>query len=343
MLVLYSSDARPRYVSDIATALAVPAGARFQFRYQSRYLSPEVQRMLGENSLTNVTALVCFIGNRNKATGEEFLLPVRLAKVCAVEKIGDAYVFNMQATEYPDLGRWPRTGAEIVRHGAQVVSEIVANNHNEYYAVNWDSSGSLATKSISGNEGWSGVAERVLQLSTFSSSYLLRLELADSAGSPMQISADDSGWLEFDPRRSYRVRVWFYGNSVDFGNRTITLETDGEVLSSISDQKYVVRSRYDQADFWFTPKTADQSKRTLLRLVSSPADPSDSADIATEVELRCLVVRPLAPRMWLALLAGASATAVAMPGLLGEALPIEWRLVVAGAGAVGVAVAAGLR
>lgn len=343
MLILYSSDARPRYVSDIATSLAVSTGARFQLRYQSRYLSPEVQRMLGEKSLTNKPALVCFIGNRNPSAGEEFLLPVRFATVRSVENIGDAHVFEMQADEYPDLAQWPREGADIARHGAQVVRQIVANSYNEYYAVNWDSSASLAPRSIGGTQGWSGVAERVLQLATFSKSYLLRLELADSSGKAIRVSADYSGWLEFDPRRSYRVRVWFYGNSTDFGNRTITLETDGEVLSSISDQKYVVRSRYDQVDFWFTPKAADQSKRTLLRLVSSPAQPSDAADIGTEIELRCLVVRPLAPRMRLALLAGLSATAVAMPGILGPTWPLEWRLVLAGAGAAGVAIAAGLR
>ncbi|MFT3832547.1 MAG: hypothetical protein QM711_04395 [Micropruina sp.] len=343
MLVLYSSDARPRYVNDIATALAMPNGARFHFRYQARYLSPEVQRMLGENSLIGSVALICFIGNRNNTTAEEFLLPVRLAKVTAVEKIGDAYVFTLQASGYPDLGQWPRSRDEIVERGSSAVRQGISNNHDEYYAAYWDSSGSLGSKSSKGTEGWAGVTERLLLLETFAQTYLLRLELTDSKGSPMQVSADETGWLSFDPRRSYRVRAWFYGNSVDFGNRTIKLETDGEVLSSISDQRYVVRSRYDQVDFWFTPKASDQPKRTLLRVVSSPASPSDPSDIPTEVELRCLVTRPLAPRMLLALIAGASATAVAAPGLLGDAVPIEWRLLIAGVGALGVAVAAGLR
>ena len=342
MLVMCSSDARPRYVSDIAMVLATPTGVRFQFRYQSRYFSPEVQRRIGENSLVGVTALVCFIGNRGQGD-MEFLVPVRLAKVCVVEKIGDAYVFSMEAAGYPDLGKWSRAQAEIILEGSKIVKKMIADSHGEYYAVNWDESGSIGSKAIGGTEGWAGIAERILRLSTFKNSYLLRVELADSDGSPLCIKADDSGWLKFDPRSSYRVRVWFYGNSVDFGNRAIRLETNGEVLSSISDQKYVVRSRYDQVDFWFTPKVADQAKRTLLRLVSSPADSSDNADVGTEVELRCLVTRPLGPRVCLAILGGVSAAVVAVPGLIGDAVPIGWRILIAAVGALGVALGASLR
>ncbi|GEM_PF-3059151 len=345
MLVMCSSDARPKYLSDIAMVLATPAGARFRFRYQTDYLSSDVLERIGENSLVGTTALVCFIGNRGQQD-KEFLIPVRLAKVCAVEKIGKtAYVFSLQASDYPDLEQWPRNREELTKTGSSYLRKMISNCRNKYHDVNLGGDGLFETNPIRGAKGWDEVAERLLYLPTFKNSYLLHLELVDRNGFPMQIKTDSSGWLEFDPRKSYRVRVWFYGNNIDFEKRarTIKLETNGEVLSSISDQKYIVQSRYDRVDFWFTPKMSDQAKRTLLRLVSSPSDPSDIADIYTEVELRCLVTRPLGPRMALAFLMGFSATAVAVPGIFGDVMPMEWRFLCACIGALGAAIGTALR
>lgn len=342
MLIMCSSDARPKYVSDIAMALAMPTGTQFRFRYHRSYLSKKVHQKLGDGSLVEEDALICFHGNRGSGD-EEFLVPIRLAKVCAVEEMGDAYVFTLQAADYPDLGQWAREFDGIRRHGVKELRRMVSDNDSKYYAVSWDSSRLLVSNVIVGKDGWVGVVDRLLRLPTFKNSYLLRLDLTDDSGVPVQIDVEEGGWLKFDPRRSYRVRVWFKGDNTYFGNRTIRLLTNGEVLSSISDQVYDVRSRYDQVDFWFTPKVGEQPKRTLLRLISSPSGEPDEADIGTEVELLCLVTRPLGPRMWLALLSGISATVVSAPALMGDGVPFVARLLVGSLGALGIAFAAGLR
>lgn len=136
MLVMCSSDARPKYLSDIAMVLATPAGARFRFRYQTDYLSSDVLERIGENSLVGTTALVCFIGNRGQQD-KEFLIPVRLAKVCAVEKIGKtAYVFSLQASDYPDLEQWPRNREELTKTGSSYLRKMISNCRNKYHDVN---------------------------------------------------------------------------------------------------------------------------------------------------------------------------------------------------------------
>lgn len=342
MLILNSSDSRPRYVRDIATAVASPTGSTFQFRYQSRYLAPDVQRLLASGAV-GAPLTVCFVGNRHaNATERPFLVPVRAGRVVSVDPYGDAYVITISAEGYPDLQAWPRRTADLMAFGCEKLTTLISNNHDEYYA-GFDETGSLMPPSKPESiDGWTSVVERLLCLPTFESTFFLRVALVDGKGEPLRITPDGEGWLRFDQNTTYRLRTWFYGNDSTFDTRTISLKADGETLSSISDQVFVIRSRYDRVDFWFTPKAHESSRRTVLRIVSTPATPSVS-DVATELELRCLVPRPVTRRLLLSVLAGASATAVATPALLGQGTDLPAKIAIAAAGALGVALATGLK
>ena len=48
MLLCLSSAAMPRYKQDILRALAMPAGARLQFRYNLRWVAQALHRTVGQ-------------------------------------------------------------------------------------------------------------------------------------------------------------------------------------------------------------------------------------------------------------------------------------------------------
>lgn len=99
MIVLLSSDFRPRYSDDIIRILALPRGGQLQLRYGASLLTADVQGRVPREQLAGETALVCFVADANAPTPFA-LVPVRFVTIIRAEKVGTSYIFTVAADAF---------------------------------------------------------------------------------------------------------------------------------------------------------------------------------------------------------------------------------------------------
>jgi hypothetical protein len=99
MIVLLSSDSRPRYSDDIIRILAMPRGGQVQLRYGAALLSGDVQKHVAREHLAGEAALVCFVAGSN-APMPFALVPVRFVTIIRAEKVGTSYIFTVAADAF---------------------------------------------------------------------------------------------------------------------------------------------------------------------------------------------------------------------------------------------------
>ncbi len=93
-MLFLACDLRRKYAEDILTALALPPGALLQFRYDSKYVAPSARRILAEESLAGIEAVIGFVSG--VYAGDSFLLPVRYAAVNSVEVSAGFYLVRFK-------------------------------------------------------------------------------------------------------------------------------------------------------------------------------------------------------------------------------------------------------
>lgn len=99
MIVLLSSDFRPRYSDDIIRILALPRGAQLQLRYSAQLLADDVRSRVPREQLAGEAALVCFVANAD-APVPLAIVPVRFATIIRAERVGTSYIFTVAADAF---------------------------------------------------------------------------------------------------------------------------------------------------------------------------------------------------------------------------------------------------
>ncbi|WP_265587365.1 hypothetical protein [Sphingomicrobium arenosum] len=96
-LILLSSGLRARYREDVVRALALPTGRKLQFRYRKRHIESALVKNL--KSLTGRTVFICYL-ECSDPNRQIRLLPVRSAKIGAVEAAGEKFIFTLIVEKY---------------------------------------------------------------------------------------------------------------------------------------------------------------------------------------------------------------------------------------------------
>ncbi|WP_164964335.1 hypothetical protein [Rubrivivax sp. JA1026] len=93
MLFFFSSDSAPRYRQDILRALAMPAGARLQFRYRLRHVALGLHDRIEGNQLVDADVCLSYVDTSDQ-NSPPAIAPVRAGKVAYTEVQGDFCVFE---------------------------------------------------------------------------------------------------------------------------------------------------------------------------------------------------------------------------------------------------------
>ena len=117
MNLLFSSDARPRYISDIVDAMCYPCGHIVRLRYQDKYVSPGVRNWrVKASGLVRVPycdkdAVVIFADTSNTPTSHMFMFfPVRFGRIVALWKRASIYYVDVKLCGFVDYH--PATGTD---------------------------------------------------------------------------------------------------------------------------------------------------------------------------------------------------------------------------------------
>jgi len=168
MLLLLSSGARSRYREDIVRCLALPRGARLQFRYDLTIVDQAIVADVRSGKLIGQSALVCYLWNRVEGAPTEFA-PCRMVQIVKAQIIGSSFIVLFEAGAYPRISdnvefatllsddakrlpHWEREGAAYKLRGLFAV-ELTAK---------------LAIDTSNDLDAFEGVVKKLSQFSDFS-------------------------------------------------------------------------------------------------------------------------------------------------------------------------------
>lgn len=95
MLLCISSAAMPRYKQDILRALAMPVGARLQFRYNLRWVAQALHDRTKSDSLKGLEACIAYI-DQSLSEKPPDIAPIRAATILSTEVQGDFCVVEFE-------------------------------------------------------------------------------------------------------------------------------------------------------------------------------------------------------------------------------------------------------
>jgi hypothetical protein len=332
-ILLLSSNLRLRYSEDILSALALPPGARIQFRYNSEYVAPSLVRQVADKTVIGQRALLAFVADVDVPS--PFCVPVRLVTVASAECVADIYLFQLRLEEYANLDSQPLSVAKI-RASSRVTIEKIREANNKFYAaVTKFPDLQLNLQEGSPAAKWLSVVRRLSQHGTFAKSYFVRIDPpCTQSGEPLSFDAD--GRLGLTEWRTTRLPVSFYSEHyADGERRTLSVETDGTYLSVSSDSSYEVSSRYDTVELWLQPNPTvfDALARVTVRLLA--VDPAAEGKTPSTIARIPVLVRRSRRRLLRRVVSSAvGAFLVAMPAIVGQGAPLTLRVVSGIAGAV---------
>ena len=99
MFICLSSGSRPQYRDDVFRALALPAGAAIQFRYDKRYLTQATSTDVQNKAAANQPALIVYVDQAAQDSPPGFV-PCRYAKIKSVAEHGTTVSIELIVGDY---------------------------------------------------------------------------------------------------------------------------------------------------------------------------------------------------------------------------------------------------
>jgi hypothetical protein len=338
-LLLLSSDTRPRYAEDILTALALPAGATIQFRYEDDYVAQALQISIAENKpdrpVVGTQAILGFVSNADPL--KPFVVPVRFATVVEVVHLARVYTFRLRIGSYVDLGQYAGTLDDIENFSREFLRRVAATN-GKYCPALTAFPDLHVRESSDAPEHWQDTARRLLLHKTFQDSYFLRIDTPVAQnGRSLQFNAD--GRLEVLDQQSVRILTHFYAEKYEpLVKPALACRTDGTFLRVSSDDEHEIAHRYDSIEFWLHPAALNFD--TLSRVtISLDSKNTQGGLLPARAKFPVLVRRSTSKLIARVLAAAFGALLVALPAILGPSSPLQLRIFSALVGAILLAVA----
>lgn len=96
MLIMYVTDARPQYITNMLTTLGLPRGGHNQYRYDRRWIEPSVWQRFRDGASIGERILICFLqGNGSGLTASAKAWPVRFGKLARADVAGHFAVLEV--------------------------------------------------------------------------------------------------------------------------------------------------------------------------------------------------------------------------------------------------------
>ncbi|NFV80689.1 hypothetical protein [Magnetospirillum aberrantis] len=284
MHLCLSSSSREGYSRDVVDTLAAPIGSEIQFRYDSKWISPDI---LGKPA-NECDAILSFIELRGKP-GKPFIMPLRVAKIFAVERMGTTAVVMFRLGGYPvpsdikefsdklhathrDIHKyqdatkpsgylWLELGDEIAcppinPGGPEFAWESIVNNFVNAIKYPDNYSHEIHDKSA-------------LNMSPYADAspfYMFHSVIDRNSGQPAAKKIDgDRSVFSVRPGEEYTVNIYHKHPSKDFPGVKLRITPEDSGSSIIGAKEHPFNTRYDMKKFNVAvPRTISGSTSSLL-------------------------------------------------------------------------------
>ena len=110
MHLCLSSGTTPRYREDVLRALAMPSGTDLQFRYRTKWLSPQTKAGLGE--VRNDRAIIAYI-DQSDVQKTPLIIPCRFARIVGAISHGTTVSVTLRVEGFALSSDLARTNASL--------------------------------------------------------------------------------------------------------------------------------------------------------------------------------------------------------------------------------------
>lgn len=328
-LTLFTSDSRLLYATDVLNCLALPSGVQYQFRYESKYISPEIKHEFENLSPSGTKALVVFRENAPSNDNAPFMVPIRWVIIQHVELIADFYIIRFRLEGYPIPSQEYTGDKESIQlHCSKYLLQL--NQIARNLPVQLGLTSFVDLKATSDRAFWIDVAKRLAQHSTFAATHFIRVaNISNGSGKELPMSSGSEYILT--EKEYSTITLDYFAISYHEHNATLKLSSDADVIRIACGGNIMLNSRYDSRRVSIQAGQVAGATATELEIFTH----DDRRGVPqTRLSIPFSVKRSRKAILIKIAATAVGATLVAMPGIVGASVDSIVRITIALLGAL---------
>ena len=292
-VILFSSNIRPQYETDILNVAALAIGQRYRFRYEAKYVDPELHTGLSADSLEGEEALVVYSIQQPAGYHPPAFIPVRWAKIARSWQRGAVFIIEFTAGHFPSIGRG-LTPEECRNSVLNVQHQLVAalKGHPGADSLDHRFSAAMASKLAFGKLdddaiGFQQLTRHLVNTVAFAQQPFWTVSRLGRPGSLNSVPVDRSGTFRLESGRVFEVAVAHYQPKDLAKIHGFKATSDGRAVSLVGPGEFEMSSRYDEIPIRFStePNLEDIAESVLT------IRPDDGQTVGPRVDIPLLIGR----------------------------------------------------
>ena len=350
-LYLFSSNVRRQYEQDVIDLLSYPKFAGFRFRYEEKYVDPEIRDRWSDDSLAHETrVVVIFSIQEPNGYHKAAFLPVRVGTVQQSGVEGSIYYIDFSLEEYVELASVEaseknddkdlrrrvvrafsdylrdsvllnRTPDALVEHPLSAAPGIwpaEANHPTEAPSLSWE------TRMSDEPSAWESLVKALGGTLSFRDDVFIRfVSLSPQGDREIEI---EGGVFPLTGGTTYELELSHYRPTALPSGTSYTISTDHDLIRPIGREHLAIESRYDRITIPLHASRVDGKRDTSI--VVEPSEGSSGARIRLVVRIERDFGRTVVAASGTAL----ALLLIALPALLPDTASSELRTALAGGG-----------
>lgn len=246
LVYLFSSNRRPLYVQDILDVLAAPPGARYEFRYDKRYVDPDAL----ERSLDGLEALVHFSLQQEAEYHAPAFIPVRRASVVDTRISAGIFVCTFAVTGYVALAKDEAEplSAPIRRYAEALERSAVKRPYGPSASVGADLrdvASEIFDESADQSVAFRHTTELLQQTEWFRSARFVRVTgLREGPTKGASLAMSDGRYV-LTAGKTYELELTHYEPADVTDRQSFTVTSDDDIVQLIGTPGFDIASKYD--------------------------------------------------------------------------------------------------
>jgi hypothetical protein len=335
-LWLFSSNRRALYAQDVSNVAALPAGARYRFRYRRTWVGASARTEWEQDALQGAETLVVFSFQHEAHLHPPAFIPVRAGRVLDSEIVGSFFVVDFEIGDHTTLPPHARGNDDLPSLGKRVQSftraaeEILKEGHPGGDPDRSAVFGPPPTAHVENNpplgEAWERIVEQLAASGAYPNHLFFRVgAFSEVGGADLAMS---QGQYNLTAGKTYEVQLAHYQPEPFSARRQLSIVVDDHAISVHGGKSVAVTSGYDSVRIRFHASYRDEPVDTTMTIEPGPTEEG------SRVVLPMRISPPKSEKAFRVGLGTSAVLLAAVPGawkdFSGDALPAALGLIVAG-------------
>jgi len=294
LVILFSSNIRPQYETDILNVAALASNQRYRFRYEIGYVDPDLQPGLSTDGLAGEEALVVYSIQQTAGYHPPAFIPVRWATIARSWQHGAVFVVEFAAGRFPSIGEGrdrEECRSSVLDLNRQLIAAV--NGHPGADSRDHRFSAALAKKLAfakveDGAIGFQQLTRHLANTISFAQQPFWTVSRLGRPGSLQSVPVDRYGSFHLETGRVFEITISHYQPRDLARIHRFIVSSDSKAVTLVGPGEFDIASRYDEIPMRFsTDARLDGITESVLSI-----RPADDQTVGPKVDLPLLIGRP---------------------------------------------------